>query len=170
MRLTPLDIQHQQFSKKAFGYDATQVDQFLNLIQTEWEVLYQELHQKEEEIKQLEIILQEFRGRENALKDAIVYAQSMADGLKDQAQKEAQQIVIQASVQSDKMLRQAYERLARVMDDIRSAKTIRGEVHTKMKLLIESYAAMIEAKIKEDQGRNIEDVAVLPSHIHPSSA
>ena len=162
MRMTPLDIQHQRFRKTVLGYDVKQVDDLLNNIQTEWEFLYQELHQKEEEVKQVENILKDLRSRENSLKDSIMYAQRMADGVKEQAQKEADLILLQATQQSDKMLRQAYDRLAKVIEDIRSAKHQKIEFEGKLKSLIEAHLKLLHFQASEQEERHIEHVAYLP--------
>ena len=58
--LTPIDIQRQDFEVKLRGYNADEVDDFLDLVGKDYEKLYRENSELKEQIKQLDRSLEQY--------------------------------------------------------------------------------------------------------------
>lgn len=94
--LTPLDIQKQEFGVKMRGYNADEVDDFLDLVGADYEKLYRE----NKELKDKQIVLnksiEEYKNIETSLRNALLYAQNTAEDMKKNATEKAQNILQEA--------------------------------------------------------------------------
>jgi len=61
LKLTPLDIKRQEFRKVMRGYDAMEVDAFLDMVADEYENLHKSKNEGITKIKQLEERLKEYQ-------------------------------------------------------------------------------------------------------------
>lgn len=97
MPLTPQDIQEKAFSVKYLrGFDIEEVDLFLEEVAENLYVLIQENKRLSEQVKLLERNNQEFREQEKALRDAVLSARRVADGIIAQSRQEAANILDRA--------------------------------------------------------------------------
>ena len=80
MRVTPLEIQQQQFKTKVFGgLDDTDVDNFLQLVASELEDLIRENTDLKEQLKKANSEIEEHRQREVSLREAMLAAKRVID-------------------------------------------------------------------------------------------
>ena len=92
--ITPLDIENKKFSKQMVnGYNVEEVDEFLDEITTDYEHKCREVSDKDKQIAQLEKDLAHYRTIESTLQNTLIIAQSAADEVKNNAKKQADQIV-----------------------------------------------------------------------------
>ena len=80
--LTPIDIQKQEFDVKFRGYNADEVDNFLDLVGSDYEKLYKENLELKQQLKTFSKEIENYRAMENSLKESIVLAQTAADDVK----------------------------------------------------------------------------------------
>ncbi len=104
--LTPIDIQRQDFQVKLRGYNADEVDDFLDLVGKDYEKLYKENADQKEEIKRLNQSLEQYKSMEATLQQSIVLAQTAAEDIKKSAAEKANVIVNEAQSKSEDMCRQ----------------------------------------------------------------
>ena len=104
--LTPLDVRKKRgdFGKGLRGYDAQEVDAFLELVAERMEVLVKENLGFKESIERLgeKVVTQE--GREQAVQDALVTAQELRQDVKKQASREAKVLEREARVHIEAMI------------------------------------------------------------------
>ena len=104
--LTPIDIQRQDFEVKLRGYNADEVDDFLDLVGKDYEKLYKENAELREAVKQLTKTVEQYKAMESTLQQSIVLAQTAAEDIKKSAAEKANVIVNEAQSKSDDMYRQ----------------------------------------------------------------
>ncbi len=104
--LTPIDIQRQDFEVKLRGYNADEVDDFLDLVGKDYEKLYKENAELREQIKQLNRSVEQYKAMEATLQQSIVLAQTAAEDIKKSAAEKANVIVNEAQSKSENMYRQ----------------------------------------------------------------
>jgi len=104
--LTPIDIQRQDFEVKLRGYNADEVDDFLDLVGKDYEKLYKDNAELREEIKRLNASLEQYKNMEATLQQSIVLAQTAAEDIKKSAAEKANVIVNEAQSKSDDLYRQ----------------------------------------------------------------
>lgn len=96
--LTPLDIDNKQFTKSFKGYNALEVDDFLDEISKDYDSLMRECLTLKETIKNLEAKNEQYEYLENALQEVLVVAKETTDNMKTLARKEAEQIIQDANI------------------------------------------------------------------------
>ena len=104
--LTPIDIQRQDFGVKLRGYDADEVDVFLDIVGKDYEKLYKENAELREKVKQLDKTVEQYKAMESTLQQSIVLAQTAAEDIKKSAAEKANVIMNEAQSKSESMYRQ----------------------------------------------------------------
>jgi len=90
MKITPLDIQQQQFKGKLFGgLDQEDVDAFLQTVSQEMEGLSRENSDLKEQVRRHTEAMAEMSSREVQLRDTILAAQKISEEMKANAQRES---------------------------------------------------------------------------------
>jgi len=87
MRITPMDIEQQEFSRSFRGYNEEEVDDFLDKIVKDYEELINENVRLNEEIEKMKERLKEFSEIEESLKGALLNAQKSAEEIKGRIEK-----------------------------------------------------------------------------------
>ena len=107
--LTPLDVRkkREDFAKALRGYDPQEVDTFLELVAERLEALVKENLQLSERTERLSEQVTAQEGRENAVQEALVTAQSLREDVKQQAQREADLVRREAQADIDKAVAEA---------------------------------------------------------------
>ncbi len=85
--LTPQEVSERAFQKASFGgYNMGQVDEFLDLLTTDYTSLYNENAVLKSKMKVLVDKVEEYRSTEEAMRKALMAAQKMADELVKEAE------------------------------------------------------------------------------------
>ncbi len=95
--LTPIDIQKQDFDVSFRGYNADEVDDFLDLVGTDYEKLYKDNIELRDKVSNLEAELEEYKKMDKALRDSILAAQTAAEDIRKTAEEKADNILKQTS-------------------------------------------------------------------------
>ena len=145
MKITPLDIQQQQFRVKFRGFDMVEVDNFLDVVANEYEELLREINQLKEESRQKSEKIQRLEGEEKELQNALISAQRICEEIKNNARKEGELIVEEAKGNARKIMDAAHARAAEVEAEIAQLKRQRAEFDASLKATIDTHLRMLEA-------------------------
>jgi cell division initiation protein len=90
--LTPLDVRKKRgdFRKAMRGYEPAEVDTFMDIVAERLEELVKEVMMLRERTALLQAQVDAQGGREKAVQDALVTAQSLRDQISDQSRREAE--------------------------------------------------------------------------------
>lgn len=152
MRITPIDIQQQQFKSRPMGYDKSGVDQFLEIVAGEMERLLRQNQDLQEELAHARNILNEMREREAMLKETLLTTQKVTDELKANARREAELLLADAELRAEKVILAAEERRLQLVDEIREIKRQRIDVETSLRAVLEKHLRMLELNVQTDKG------------------
>ena len=144
MKMTPLDIQQQQFKTRFRGFDVREVDVFLEQTASAFETLLRENENCQEEIRRLELEIQGYRKREETFKRALLNSQKVLDQMKDNARKSAELIIAESEVKAEKILNRAHNRLAQLHEDIAELKRQRTQIEAQISSIIEAHSRLLE--------------------------
>lgn len=89
MKLTALDIRKQEFARTFRGYDADEVDSFLQVIANDWQEMVDELRRNQEKINEQQLKLEHYMKVEEALEEALKTARTSARQTIESAEKKA---------------------------------------------------------------------------------
>ena len=144
MKITPLDIQQQQFKTRFRGFDIREVDAFLEQMAETVENLQKENQNLGDEVRRLELEIQGYRKREETFKRALLNSQKVLDQMKDNARKSAELIIAEAEVKAEKILNKAHNRLAQLHEDISELKRQRTQIEVQISSIIEAHSRLLE--------------------------
>ncbi len=150
MRLTPLDIQNHRFNTRLRGYDPAEVEAFVRLIAEDVEALVRERDALRQQVRALETRVDELSVNEKTLKDTLVTAQALSEDLKKTAVKEAEVLISEAEVKSEKILDGTQRRAARLAEDIREMRMLRARLAGAIRGTIETHLELLEGLAKEE--------------------
>lgn len=160
MALTPLEIQKMRFSQKMRGLDPGEVEQFLTLVAEEIASLLAERERLERENRYYRQRLEESELREHQLQETMLRAQKVSDEITAAAKREAQLMLKEAEMMSDKIVQQAIEQSANVEAKIRELRTARRELQLKLKSSVELFQSILDADMEDE--RNTASIRTLP--------
>jgi cell division initiation protein len=144
MKVTPLDIQQQQFKTRFRGFDIREVDTFLEQMAETVESLQKKNQNLGDEVRRLELEIQGYRKREETFKRALLNSQKVLDQMKDNARRSAELIIAEAEVKAEKILNKAHNRLAQLHEDIMELKRQRTQIEVQISSIIEAHSRLLE--------------------------
>jgi cell division initiation protein len=136
MPIRPIDVRRKEFRNSFRGYDANQVDDFLDAVADEFERAYTDNARMREEISSLRERLQQFEELEGSIRAALVHAEQAADDLRHSASREAEDLRASATREADFTIREAKARSHQLL----------AESSARVERIQESYEALQEAK------------------------
>lgn len=144
MKITPLDIQQQQFKGKMLGgLDPDDVDSFLQAVAAEMEGLLRENTELKEQAARQSRDLADHIQREKDLRETMLAAQRITDEMKLNAQKEAELIVSEAQLQARRLVDEAERKVAELQSRTHELRRQRLQFEADFKSLLDSYGRMI---------------------------
>jgi cell division initiation protein len=144
MKMTPLDIQQQQFKTRFRGFDVREVDVFLEQMASAFEAIQRENENSQEEIRRLELEIQGYKKREDTFKRALLNSQKVLDQMKENARKSAELIIAESEVKAEKILSKAHNRLAQLHEDIAELKRQRTQIEVQISSVIEAHSKLLD--------------------------
>lgn len=140
MRITPMDIQQQEFRVRFRGFDTREVDSFLELVAEELKEASHENSALKDEVKRLRETQANFEEKEKTFQTAFVSAQRVVDEMKSNAERQAKLIVTQAELEAKKMVENAHVQAAQIQEEINHLKRQKAQMEYRVKSFIESLS------------------------------
>lgn len=148
--LTPLDIQKQTFNTTFRGYSVDEVRAYLHLIAEELERLLKESEKLSSENVLLREEVSDYRDRERMLKDTLLSAQRVSEEIRNNADKEAEIIVKEAELRSEKMIGQAMARVGDIERAIQDLKIERKALRNKVQSTLTMFEQMVALDAEQE--------------------
>jgi cell division initiation protein len=145
MRMTPLEIQSHRFGRRMNGLDRDEVEAFLRMVSEDYEEVLKanELHR--ERIRHLEEQLDHLTNQEQLLKQTLMNAQSMSDRMREQAEKECDVLLGEAEIRAEKIIDASHRRAARLAENIRELRGLRGGIAEALRSVMETHLGLIQS-------------------------
>ena len=150
MSVNRIDLLNHTFSRALRGYDANEVDNFMQEVADTLARLGDERVRLANHVARLEERLAEQADRENILRETLLVSQRTMEGLKSAAQKEAQLIIDSAQNRAESLTNQANLRLARILDEISEARKLKAQFEFNVRSVIEGHLKLLELGQMED--------------------
>jgi len=155
MKLTPADIQRQTFSPRFRGFDPDEVRTFLAAVAEEMAGLQREKDHVEQQLRHLELIVNEHRERESILKNTLLTAQKASEDIRETARREAETIVKQADLQGDRLLELAQNRAHEVERGILELRGHRSSLRTDIRAIITRLTRLLDLQEEAEVEDNL---------------
>ena len=170
MKITPVDIKNQKFGKSLRGYDSSEVDSFMEMVASALEELILENHQLKEKLVSTESSLGSYKDLEGNLKEVLLTAQKSAEELRKNAEREAQLIMREAKLRSERGLEETHHLLSSMKKEIFELKNLKQEYILRLKSMLETQMKLLESMEAQDQSYK-EDLKLvqIPGSSKPES-
>ena len=153
MRISPLDIRQQQFTVKwVRGFDIHEVDAFLDDIAEDYEAALKENAQLKEQVSTFEERSRGLAERERALQDTLVTTHRLGEEMKATARREADILMREAELRSEKIIEEGRAEEARIRSEIQTLRRLRRQLIEDFRATLESYYRMMSSEFGEDAG------------------
>jgi cell division initiation protein len=160
MKVTPLDLRQTRFKTVMRGYDRGEVNAFLLEAADDYENAVRENDRLRQEVAKLEAVLTEHRGQERNLRNTLLTAQKLADGIQDTANQEAQRILREAEGRADLLIQKSQVRLEDIQREIDGLRMKRREVEAGIESLVTTLQGTLEF-IREQDARARDEKILL---------
>jgi len=144
MKITPLDIQQQQFKVKTFrGLDPDDVDAFLQTVAGEMENLIRDNNELKEQQARHNREMVDIAERERELREVLISAQRVIEEMKSNARKESELIVSEAELKAARIVMDAERQLGDLKIRIEEVNRQKIQFEMSFKALLDSFARQL---------------------------
>jgi cell division initiation protein len=144
MKITPIDIQQQQFKGKMLGgLDPDDVDAFLQTVAAEMENLVRDNNELREQQARQSRELLDMAEKEKELREIMLAAQRIIEEMKANAQKEAALIIGEAELKAERIVADSERQLGELKAAIEDIRRQKIQFEISLKSLLESHARML---------------------------
>lgn len=158
MKIYPIDIRKQEFSRQLRGFDADEVKNFLDMVAQEFETTLKENEELRKRVEFLEAKTKEYQEIESNLQDAMMNAQRAGREAEQDSVKRSELLVQNAEVEAERILRDARRKHQKLMDEISRLEGQRRSFLLKMKQILRGQVELLD--ILEEEA--IEDSREAP--------
>jgi cell division initiation protein len=155
VKLTPTDVQRQSFGKRFRGFDPDEVRAFLAAVAEEMAALQRAKDETDQQLRHLELIVNEHREREAILKNTLLTAQKVAEDIRDGARREADTVIKQAELQGDRLLDLAQTRAHDVERGILELRGHRTALRTDIRALVTRLTHLLDLQEEAEVEDNL---------------
>ncbi len=150
-RLTPLEIQKHEFSRKWKGLDPVEVESFLALLAEEMEEIVRANADLSARVGRLTEENAEHRERERILKETLLTAQRASEDIRSQAQKQAELVLREAQDGAERLTHNALQRSAEIEKAIHELKLHRANFRLQLAKMVELFQQVLEFDKEDDE-------------------
>ncbi|HLO25260.1 MAG TPA: DivIVA domain-containing protein [Geobacteraceae bacterium] len=144
MKISPLDIQQQQFKGKMFGgLDSEDVDAFLQMVAGEMEDLIRENTELKEQARRAAADMEDMKQKESSLRETMLAAQKITEEMKANSQKEANLLISEAELQAEKIVADADKKLAELKNQIQDLRREKLQFEAALKSLLDTHYKLL---------------------------
>ena len=150
-RMTAMDVERQEFTRKMRGYDTDEVRLYLKAVAEEVARLQLDNQMQREELGRLQARLEDFRERERTLQETLVTAQKMSEEMKGKSAKEAELLVKEARLKGERILEQAQDQLQMLENEIGRLRLEKDAFENRLRAMLEEHVALLDLR-KQEKG------------------
>ena len=149
--ITPMDIHNKTFSKSLRGYSEEEVNDFLRQIVTDYEQIYREHREMEEQMDQMKTKLANYEKISETMTNTLQLAKDTAENVKKNAKRNADILIANAHQEGKRTIRDAEESRRRLMENMirteGNMKTYVGKIRKDLELALAAIDAMDKLEV-----------------------
>jgi len=150
LKITAGDIRKQEFKKVMRGYDAVEVETFLELIADEFEVIQKTCSDLKSRVQSLESELEKYKGMEKNLKSTLTEAKESSNIEKEKVRKESEFLIKEAEIKAMAVMEDAQKKLNSLKEEIQVLNSQRASIAARLRFLLKSQIDLIKILEADD--------------------
>ena len=155
MKISPMDIQRQEFARVLRGYDREEVRTYLNIVAEEVAALQRERDSFDQQVQNMQGLLDEHRQREAILKNTLLTAQRVSEEIREVARKQSESMVKEAEMQADRLVELAQTRAHEVERGILDLRAHRSGLRTDIRAFITRLTQLLDLQEEAELEDNL---------------
>lgn len=155
MKISPMDIQRQTFSRRFRGLDADEVRSYLHLVAEEVAALQRDRDMLDAQFKDAQALIAEHKERETILKNTLLTAQKLSEEIREAARKHGEGILKEAELQADRLVELAQNRAHDVERGILDLRTHRTSLRTDIRAFITRLTTILDLQEETELEDNL---------------
>ena len=155
MKISPMDIQRQEFARALRGYDREEVRTYLNIVAEEVAALQRERDSFDQQVQNMQGLLDEHRQREAILKNTLLTAQRVSEEIREVARKQSESVVKEAEMQADRLLELAQGRAHEVERGILELRAQRTALRTDIRSVLTRLTHLLDLQEEAELEDNL---------------
>ena len=144
--ITPMDIHNKTFSKGLRGYNEEEVNDFLRQIVADYEQIYREHREMEEQMDQMKTKLANYEKISETMTNTLQLAKDTAENVKKNAKRNAEILIANAHAEGNRQIREAEESRRRLVENMirteGNMKTYVGKIRKDLQLALAAIDAL----------------------------
>ncbi|MBK5253801.1 MAG: DivIVA domain-containing protein [Peptostreptococcaceae bacterium] len=144
--IMPIDIEKKEFAREKKGYNANEVDEYLDLITVDYEKLLNENRNMAHKLKFLEKQLQESQKADNSIVDTLESAKSLMADISASAERRAEIILKDAELEAESIKKGAKLEVSKAIEE-----------QLKLKSQVERFRDKYKRMLEEETNRFNDD-------------
>ena len=159
--ITPMDIHNKTFSKGLRGYSEEEVNDFLRQIVTDYEQIYREHREMEEEMDQMKVKLSNYERISDTMTATLQLAKDTAENVKKNAKRNADILISNAKMEGDRQVKDAEDYRRRLAETM---------IHTEgnMKNYVSKIRKDLELALASIEALENLKAPVIPGYAYPA--
>ena len=159
--ITPMDIHNKTFSKGLRGYSEEEVNDFLRQIVTDYEQIYREHREMEEEMDQMKLKLSNYERISDTMTATLQLAKDTAENVKKNAKRNADILISNAKMEGDRQVKDAEDYRRRLAETM---------IHTegKMKNYVSKIRKDLELALASIDALENLKAPIVPGYAYPA--
>jgi cell division initiation protein len=149
MKLTPLLIKKQEFSKSVRGFNPEEVQAFLDKLSSEVDNLLRENEDLKVEVEELREKVIEFQKIEKNLQDTLIKAQESSSKTLESTKKQTSLMIKEAEIKASQLIENARENANEIRNAVSTLKEEKDLIIARLRAIVNSQANLLEGKVKE---------------------
>ncbi len=160
--LTALDIYQQEFKRSFRGYDPDEVESFLELVAASFEQMTRENSMLKNRIAALEEKIEEYRKKEESLRETLLSVQKFEESAKTAAQRESEIIINQAKLEAQRIIHEAEEKANRIREEINRLKNLKERFIAEYRALLQThYELLMEMERRRKDEEELDETTLM---------
>jgi len=154
MKITPTIIKTKEFTKSLRGYDADEVNAFLEKIAIEVEDLMNDNETLTDKISELKISLDGYKKIEKDLQTTLLNAQDSSTRSLETAKKQTGMMLKKSELEASRIIDKAKENANEIRDAVINLREEKDLIISKLKAIVNTQSTLLEGKVKNiDKGQ-----------------
>jgi cell division initiation protein len=148
MKISPIEIRQQEFTKKMRGYDPDEVQNFLESLAEELEKLNSENESLKEEVQSLTDQINEYKKIEQNLQATLLKAQENSAKSMEATKKQTGLMIKEAELKASQIIEKARESTNDIRNAVVNLREEKDLILSKLKAIVSSQANLLELKVE----------------------
>lgn len=149
MKITPINIKTQEFTKSLRGYDADEVKAFLEKLAVGVENLMNDNDTLIDGIEELKTSLNEYKKIEKDLQTKLLSAQDSSTKSIEAAKKQTGMMLKEAELKAARIIEKAKENANEIRNAVINLREEKNLIISKLKAIVNTQSTLLEGKVKK---------------------